>query len=103
MSFGVAALLGAVAGVIIAPPIMFVTYDDGIMTGLKGFAAAVLGGMGGNFGAAIAGGLLLGILESFSASIIPSGLKDAVAFIIILIILFVKPDGLFGKKKVHRV
>lgn len=102
MSFGVAALLGAVAGVIIAP-IMFVTYDDGIMTGLKGFAAAVLGGMG-NFGAAIAGGLLLGILESFSASIIPSGLKDAVAFIIILIILFfVKPDGLFGKKKVHRV
>ncbi|PLX66142.1 MAG: branched-chain amino acid ABC transporter permease [Denitrovibrio sp.] len=101
MSFGVAALLGAVAGVIIAP-IMFVTYDDGIMTGLKGFAAAILGGMG-NFGAAIAGGLLLGILESFSASIIPSGLKDAVAFIVILIILFVKPDGLFGKKKVHRV
>lgn len=101
MSFAVAALLGAVAGVIIAP-IMFVTYDDGIMTGLKGFSAAILGGLG-NFGAAIAGGLMLGILESFSASIIPSGLKDAVAFLVILIILFVKPDGLFGKKKVHRV
>jgi len=101
MSFAVASLLGAVAGVIIAP-IMFVTYDDGIMTGLKGFSAAILGGLG-NFGAAIAGGLLLGIFESFSASIIPSGLKDAVAFIVILIILFVKPDGLFGKKKVHRV
>lgn len=101
MSFAVAALLGAVAGMIIAP-IMFVTYDDGIMTGLKGFAAAILGGLG-NFGAAIAGGLLLGILESFSASVIPSGLKDAVAFLVILIILFVKPDGLFGRKKVHRV
>jgi branched-chain amino acid transport system permease protein len=101
MSFAVAALLGAVAGVIIAP-IMFVTYDDGIMTGLKGFAAAILGGLG-NFGAAIAGGLMLGIFESFSASVIPSGLKDAVAFLVILIILFVKPDGLFGKKKVHRV
>ncbi|ADD68639.1 inner-membrane translocator [Denitrovibrio acetiphilus DSM 12809] len=101
MSFAVAALLGAVAGVIIAP-IMFVTYDDGIMTGLKGFSAAILGGLG-NFGAAIAGGLLLGIFESFSASIIPSGLKDAVAFLVILVILFVKPDGLFGRKKVHRV
>jgi len=101
MSFAVASLLGAVAGVIIAP-IMFVTYDDGIMMGLKGFAAAILGGLG-NFGAAIAGGLLLGIFESFSASVIPSGLKDAVAFLVILIILFVKPDGLFGKKKVHRV
>lgn len=101
MSFAVASLLGAVAGMIIAP-IMFVTYDDGIMTGLKGFAAAILGGLG-NFGAAIAGGLMLGILESFSASVLPSGLKDAVAFIVILLVLFVKPDGLFGKKKVQRV
>jgi branched-chain amino acid transport system permease protein len=101
MSFAVAALLGAIAGVIIAP-IMFVTYDDGIMTGLKGFSAAILGGLG-NFGAAIVGGLLLGIFESFSASVIPSGLKDAVAFFVILLILFVKPDGLFGRKKVHRV
>jgi len=101
MSFAVAATLGAVAGVIISP-ITFSTYDDGIMMGLKGFAAAILGGMG-NFGAAIAGGLLLGIFESFSASVLPSGYKDAMAFLVILLILFVKPDGLFGKKKVHRV
>ena len=101
MSFGVAAAIGAVAGVIISP-ITFVTYDDGVMIGLKGFAAAILGGLG-NFWGAVIGGFLLGIFESFSATIIPSGYKDAMAFLVILMILFVKPDGLFGKKKVHRV
>lgn len=101
IAFGVASFMAGVAGVLISP-ITFVTYDDGIMIGLKGFCAAILGGMG-NFWAAVAGGLMLGIFESFSASIIPSGYKDAMAFFVILLILFVKPDGLFGKKRAHRV
>jgi branched-chain amino acid transport system permease protein len=100
-SFGVAAAVGAVAGVVISP-ITFVTYDDGLMIGLKGFAAAILGGLG-NFWGAVAGGILLGILESFSASVLPSGYKDAIAFMVILLILFVKPAGLLGKKMVKRV
>ncbi|TCK60371.1 branched-chain amino acid ABC transporter permease [Seleniivibrio woodruffii] len=101
MSFAVSSVMAAIAGIIISP-ITFVTYDDGIMIGLKGFAAAILGGLG-NFWAAVAGGLLLGIFESFSASVIPSGYKDAMAFFVILLILFLKPDGLFGKKKAQRV
>lgn len=100
-AFAVASLMAGIAGVIISP-ITFVTYDDGIMIGLKGFAAAILGGLG-NFWAAVAGGIMLGIFESFSASIIPSGYKDAMAFFVILLILFVKPDGIFGKKRAHRV
>jgi branched-chain amino acid transport system permease protein len=83
-------------------PITFVTYNDGVMAGLKGFSAAILGGLG-NFWGAIVGGLLLGIFESFSATVIPSGYKDAMAFLIILLILFVKPSGIFGKSKVKRV
>ncbi len=101
MSFAVSSAMAGIAGVIISP-ITFVTYDDGIMIGLKGFAAAILGGLG-NFWAAVAGGLLLGIFESFSASVIPSGYKDAMAFFVILLILFFKPDGLFGRKKATRV
>lgn len=101
IAFGVASLMAGIAGVIIAP-ITFVTYDDGIMMGLKGFAAAILGGLG-NFWAAVVGGLLLGIFESFSATVIPSGYKDAMAFLVIIVILFVRPDGLFGKKRVQRV
>jgi branched-chain amino acid transport system permease protein len=101
MSFAVSSVMAGIAGVIISP-ITFVTYDDGIMIGLKGFAAAILGGLG-NFWAAVAGGLLLGIFESFSASVIPSGYKDAMAFFVILLILFFKPDGLFGRKKATRV
>lgn len=100
-SFGIAAVLGCIGGIVMSP-ITFATYNDGVMAGLKGFSAAILGGLG-NFWGAIAGGLLLGVLESFFATIIPSGYKDAMAFLIILLILFVRPAGLFGKKKVARV
>lgn len=100
-SFGIAAVLGCIGGIVMSP-ITFVTYNDGVMVGLKGFSASIFGGLG-NFWGAIVGGLLLGILESFFATVIPSGYKDAMAFLIILLILFIKPAGLFGKKKVARV
>lgn len=100
-SYGIAALLGAVAGLLIAP-IAFTSYDAGIMLGLKGFSAAILGGMGSSMGA-VAGGVLLGVLESLGAGFISSGYKDAMAFMIILLVLFFKPSGLFGRKSAERV
>jgi branched-chain amino acid transport system permease protein len=100
-SFGLAAALGAVAGVLIAP-IAFTSYDTGIMLGLKGFAAAVLGGLG-SFPGAIAGGLALGVLENVGAGVVSSAYKDAIAFVIILAVLVLRPDGLFGALRSERV
>ncbi len=100
-SFGLAAGLGALGGVLIAP-IAFTAYDAGIMLGLKGFAAAMLGGMG-SFGGAVVGGLLLGLLEGLGAGFISSAYKDAIAFVIILLVLFFMPGGLFGARRSDRV
>jgi len=100
-SFGLAAGLGAVAGVLIAP-IAFTSYDAGVMLGLKGFAAAILGGLG-NFHAAIVGGLVLGLLESLGAGFVSSAYKDAISFVVILAVLFVRPDGLLGVLRSERV
>ncbi|HTU02328.1 MAG TPA: branched-chain amino acid ABC transporter permease, partial [Candidatus Sulfotelmatobacter sp.] len=101
LSFGISALVGALGGVILAP-ITLTSYDAGILLGLKGFAACILGGLGNPFGA-VAGGLLLGVLESVSAGLISSGYKDAVAFVILLGLLFLRPSGLFGAKAAARV
>ncbi len=100
-SFMISATVGAVGGAILAP-ITLTSYDRGILLGLKGFAACILGGLGNPFGAA-AGGLILGVLESFGAGVVSSAYKDAFAFIILLILLFVKPSGLFGRASVKRV
>lgn len=100
-SFGVSAAIGAFAGILIAP-ITFTSYDVGTLLALKGFAAAMLGGMGNPIGA-VAGGLLVGLLESISAGLISSKYKDAIGFIVILFVLFAMPNGLFGKSRVERV
>ena len=100
-AYGLSAFLGAIAGILVAP-MTFPRYDAGVMLGLKGFSAAILGGMGNAMGA-VAGGLLLGILESFSAGLISSGYKDAIAFIVVLLVLFFKPSGLFGRAAAERV
>jgi len=101
LSYGISAMLGALAGVLIVP-ITFTSYDAGVMLGLKGFSAAILGGIGNPIGAVV-GGLLLGILESLGAGFISSGYKDAIAFTIILLVLFVRPSGLMGKATQERV
>ena len=92
LAFGLSGAVGALGGVIIAP-IIFATYDMGLMLSLKGFVAAVMGGMV-NYPAAVAGGFLLGILESLGAGFISSGYKDAIAFIALFIILLSKPRWL---------
>jgi branched-chain amino acid transport system permease protein len=100
-SFGLAALLGALGGVLIAP-ITFTSYDSGVMLGLKGFAAAMLGGLG-SFNGAVIGGLLLGVTESLGAGFVSSAYKDAIAFVIILAVLFFMPGGLLGARRTERV
>ena len=100
LSFALSAAVGAGAGMVIAP-ITFASYDMGAMLGLKGFCAAVLGGLGNSLGAVI-GGLIIGVVENLAVGFAPSGYsgyKDAIAFIILLVILFIKPSGLLGSRK----
>ncbi|PTQ70702.1 branched-chain amino acid ABC transporter permease [Celeribacter persicus] len=101
LSFALSAAIGALAGVLVTP-ITLVGYDIGVALALKGFAAAMLGGMGNPKGA-LAGGLLLGLFEALTAGYISSQYKEAVAFIVILAVLFVMPQGIFGEKKTERV
>ena len=101
LSFALSAALGAVAGVLITP-ITLTSYDVGTLLALKGFAAAMLGGMGNPLGAVV-GGVIVGVIEQFSAGLISSKYKDAVAFIVILLTLFALPHGLFGRGRVERV
>lgn len=101
LAFLLSAVLGSIAGIIVAP-ITFTAYDIGIMLGLKGFVAAALGGLGSGVGA-IVGGLLLGLVEAMTAGYISSDYKDAVAFSMIILVLFFMPRGLFGSRIVERV
>ena len=101
LSFAVSAAIGAVGGILVTP-ITLTNYDVGTLLALKGFAAAMLGGMGHPAGA-VGGGLVVGLLESFGAGYISSAYKDAIAFIVILLVLFAMPQGLFGRAAVERV
>jgi branched-chain amino acid transport system permease protein len=89
MAFGLSGAVGALGGIIITP-IIFATYDMGLMLSLKGFVAAVMGGLV-NYPAAVIGGFLLGIVESLGAGLISSGYKDAIAFVALFVILISKP------------
>jgi branched-chain amino acid transport system permease protein len=100
LSFAISSAIGSMAGIIIAPLTM-TSYDVGIMLGLKGFCAVIIGGMSSGLGT-LMGGLLLGLLESLGAGFISASYKDAIAFIILLLILFIRPEGLFGKKETER-
>ena len=100
-SFVIGALAGGVAGTIITP-LTFTSYDQGALIGFKGFSAAMLGGVGSLSGALV-GGLLLGLLEAFAAGYLSSHFKDAVAFVVLLLILFARPSGLMGQSEPDRV
>lgn len=100
-SFIISSALGALAGIIIAPLTM-TSYDVGIMLGLKGFCAAIIGGMSSGLGTVV-GGVVLGVLESLGAGLLSSGYKDAISFVILLLILFIRPQGLFKKADTERV
>ncbi|MCA0211657.1 MAG: branched-chain amino acid ABC transporter permease [Proteobacteria bacterium] len=93
--WGLAAAVAAIAGLLLAP-ITFVHANMGFI-GLKAFPAAVVGGFGSLPGA-IVGGLIIGIVESLSGFYLPDGFKDTAAYIVVLVMLMVKPNGLFGEK-----
>jgi branched-chain amino acid transport system permease protein len=97
ISFMLSAAIGALAGCVISP-ITQTQYDCGTSLAIKGFTVAILGGLGNSTGAII-GGITIGLLEAFSISILPLAYKDAIAISILLIILFVRPSGLLGKKE----
>lgn len=100
-SFALSGALGAIGGVITAP-ITFTSYDAGVVLGLKGFAAAALGGIGSGPGALV-GGLLIGVVEALAAGYLSAAYKDVVAFVIVLLVLMFLPRGLFGGKVTERV
>ncbi len=97
ISFMLSAAIGALAGCVISP-ITQTQYDCGTSLAIKGFTVAILGGLGNSTGAVV-GGIIIGLLEAFSISILPLAYKDAIAIAILLVILFVRPSGLFGKKE----
>ncbi|MGO9356990.1 MAG: branched-chain amino acid ABC transporter permease [Xanthobacteraceae bacterium] len=101
LAFGGSAAIGAVGGILVTP-ITLTSYDAGTLLALKGFAAAMLGGMGSPLGA-VAGGIVLGLLEAFGAGYLSSTYKDGFAFVVILVVLVALPQGLFGRRSVERV
>jgi branched-chain amino acid transport system permease protein len=100
LSFALSAAIGAVAGLTMTP-IALMEYDRGAMLAVKGFGAAILGGLG-SFTGAICGGLILGLIESLGAGLLSSGYKDAYALVVLLAVLFFRPSGIMGNLEVTR-
>lgn len=100
-SFVLSAGMGALAGCVMSP-ITYTQYDMGTGLAIKGFTVAILGGLG-NSGGAVAAGLLLGVIEAFSVSVVPLAFQDAIAITILLLILFVRPHGIFGSGEAARL
>ena len=101
ITFGLCSVLGAVAGVVYAP-VAVLSFDMGQLIMLKGFTAALLGGLGLVSGAVL-GGALLGVIEQFGTLWLSSAYKDLVSFSILLLIILIKPNGLLGKKQIQKV
>ena len=100
-SFATSAAVGALGGILVTP-ITLTSYDVGVLLSVKGFAAAVLGGIGSPLGA-VAGGVILGLLESLSAGYLNSTYKDAVAYVTLILVLILMPRGLSGATHSERV
>ena len=99
--WGIAAALGAIAGILVAP-ITLLYPDMGAQVLIRAFAAMTLGGFG-NLGGAVLGGLIMGVLEQLAGGYVSSALIDIFAYIVIIAVLLVRPQGLFGRAEVVRV
>jgi branched-chain amino acid transport system permease protein len=100
-SFVLSAGIGALAGCVVSP-ITYTQYNVGTGLAIKGFTVAILGGLGNSM-AAVGAGFILGILESFSIWVLPTAYKDTISISILLVMLFVRPSGLFGNKEAMRL
>jgi branched-chain amino acid transport system permease protein len=101
LSFVISSVLAAVAGVLVAP-LTLVSPTMGTLLGTKAYAVAIIGGLQSGLGGVV-GGLLLGLSEQFTARYISTGFKDTPGFVLLILILLVKPAGLFGKRTVRKV
>jgi branched-chain amino acid transport system permease protein len=101
LSFVLSAGIGALAGCVVSP-ITYTQYNIGSGLAIKGFTVAILGGLGNSM-AAVGAGLILGILESFSIWVMPTAYKDAISISLLLLMLVVRPGGLFGNKEAFRL
>ncbi|MCY7366236.1 MAG: branched-chain amino acid ABC transporter permease [Frankiaceae bacterium] len=101
ISFLIAGIVGALAGVL-SSPVYFTSWESGLALGLKGFVAATLGGLVSIRGAVL-GGFVLGVLETLTAGYVSTGLRDAVAFLLLIVVLVVRPGGIFGRHAEARV
>ena len=102
VTFVIGAVLAAVAGVMVAVYYGLVNYTIGYIAGIKAFTAAVLGGIGSIRGAML-GGIVLGLMESMGAAYVSTEYKDAFAFVILIVILLIKPSGIFGRDLPEKV
>lgn len=100
LSFALSAGVGAVGGIVIAP-MTLVSYDMGLYLGLRGFVAAIMGGMVSAPGAVV-GALLLGVLEALGAGIFRAAYKEAIAFLVLFLILLFRPQGILAGRAVGR-
>jgi branched-subunit amino acid ABC-type transport system permease component len=96
-TLGISGALGGVAGALLSP-IVFASFDMGISVGLKAFSAATIGGLG-SMGGAMAGGVILGLVETIGAAKLSSAYKDAFAYGLLILVLLIRPRGLFGGRK----
>lgn len=102
LTFAIGSGLAAVAGVLLCSAYPTLSSQTGAMPGIKAFVAAVLGGIGSIPGAVI-GGVLIGVIEILSRSYISSQMADAIVFVVLIIVLLVKPTGILGKKYIEKV
>jgi len=100
LSFALSAGMGALAGCVVSP-ITYTQYSVGTPLAIKGFTVAILGGLGSSVAAVVAG-LVLGVIEAFTVSLLPTAYKDAISIALLLAILFVRPTGLFAARVAYR-
>ena len=100
-SFVVSSVLAAVAGVLVAP-LTLVSPTMGTLLGTKAYAAAIVGGLSSGLGGVV-GGLLLGLSEQLTARYVSTGYKDVPGFVLLILILLVRPAGIFGRRTVRKV
>lgn len=99
LSFILAGVAGAIAGIIISP-LIFVTYDMGLSIAIKGFVACIIGGMGNILGAFL-GALILGLFEALIGGLISTTFRDAGVYTLLILLLVFKPQGIFGGSRVE--